>query len=254
MQGRFIDSALIAGLVIVFTFILYVLFFSAPNAEPPLPPADTAPTEELSAAEAQTPNGADVIPLIPDEEAPAAESFEPEPDTANSSEAQDTAAGTDAAGTDAADTGNPETEDTDDANATSNATDETLDSADRVAAEATEAASDAGDNRAPQAALLPEGAFDLERVGFSFVTGGAGACGIVLEPWEHVAVSPDILERYPCGTVLTLELDDSVAGRSSAQVTVADTMPPTKVRTVNVYVGADEPALEYGVQSGRVEP
>lgn len=106
----------------------------------------------------------------------------------------------------------------------------------------------------PDAAPLPAGAVDLERIGFSFATGGEGACGTVLEPWLHVAVSRDILARYPCGSELTVALDEEVAGRSSVQVVVGDTMGSSFSRTVNIYVSPDEPAFEYGVQTGRLEP
>ena len=100
---------------------------------------------------------------------------------------------------------------------------------------------------------LPEGAFDLERIGFSFA-GATGACSVPLEAWRHVAVSRDILAEYPCGSEITITLDDPVAGRDSFEAIVGDTMNPSKVRTVNIYVAPDEPALEYGVAAGRLEP
>jgi hypothetical protein len=98
-------------------------------------------------------------------------------------------------------------------------------------------------------APLPEGAIDLERVGFSFVTGGTGSCNIVLEPWQHVAVSLDLREKYPCGSEITITLDEEVAGRTSFKAIVADSIRDAE-RTVNVYVGQDEPALEYGIKDG----
>jgi hypothetical protein len=100
---------------------------------------------------------------------------------------------------------------------------------------------------------LPEGAVDLERVGFSFVTGGAGACNIVLEPWQHIAVSSDLRAIYPCGTEVTITLDEEVAGRTSFRAIVADGIRNAE-RTVNIYVGQDEPALEYGLKDGTLEP
>jgi hypothetical protein len=100
---------------------------------------------------------------------------------------------------------------------------------------------------------LPEGAIDLERVGFSYVTGGVGACNIVLEPWQHVAVSLDLREQYPCGTEITITLDEEVGGRTTFNATVADGIRNAE-RTVNVYVGTDEPALEYGVRDGTLNP
>ena len=96
---------------------------------------------------------------------------------------------------------------------------------------------------------LPEGEIDLERVGFSFVTGGTGSCNIVLEPWQHVAVSLDLREQYPCGSEVTITLNEEVAGRTSFRAIVADSIRNAE-RTVNVYVGTDEPALEYGIKDG----
>jgi 3D (Asp-Asp-Asp) domain-containing protein len=129
--------------------------------------------------------------------------------------------------------------------------------------EATEAAStpdtpSAEDTASSQAEApaesLPAGAFDLERIGFSFATGGAGACSVPLEAWRHVAVSRDILESYPCGSEVTITFDEEVAGRNSVQAIVGDTMGSSFSRTVNVYVASDEPANEYGVKTGRLEP
>ena len=94
----------------------------------------------------------------------------------------------------------------------------------------------------------------LQRVGFSFTTGGAGACGIVLEPWEHVAVSRDLLAVYGCGTEITIELADETAGRTRVDLIVADTMNEQFTRTANIYVAPDEPALAYGVTEGRLVP
>jgi hypothetical protein len=98
-------------------------------------------------------------------------------------------------------------------------------------------------------APLPEGTIDLERVGFSYVTGGVGSCNIVLEPWQHVAVSLDLREKYPCGSEITITLDEEVAGRTSFKAIVGDSIRNAE-RTVNVYVGQDEPALEYGIKDG----
>jgi 3D (Asp-Asp-Asp) domain-containing protein len=101
---------------------------------------------------------------------------------------------------------------------------------------------------------LPDGALELNRIGFSFVTGGPGACGVVLESWKHVAVSRDILSKYPCGSAITIQLDKPVAGRDSFTAIVGDTMNPVHDLTVNVYVATDEPALQYGVQDGALIP
>ncbi|MGL4610992.1 MAG: hypothetical protein ACRCYY_15160 [Trueperaceae bacterium] len=94
-----------------------------------------------------------------------------------------------------------------------------------------------------------EGSVDLERVGFSYVTGGVGSCNVVLEPWRHVAVSLDLRETYPCGSEITLVLNEEVAGRGFVRAVVGDSIRNAE-RTVNIYVGQDEPALQYGVNDG----
>ena len=101
---------------------------------------------------------------------------------------------------------------------------------------------------------VPPGPVQLERVGFSFVTGGAGACGIVLEPWRHIAVSRELLAAYGCGAEVTVSLEDEKAGRQQFEAVVADTMNPSFTRTVNIYVGEDEPALQYGITTGVLRP
>ncbi len=97
---------------------------------------------------------------------------------------------------------------------------------------------------------LAAGEVQLESVGFSFVTGGAGACGVVLEPWVHVAVSRDLLADLGCGAEIQIELADEVGGNTMVNATIGDTMNPSHTLTVNVYVGQDEPALEYGRTTG----
>jgi 3D (Asp-Asp-Asp) domain-containing protein len=98
------------------------------------------------------------------------------------------------------------------------------------------------------------GPVELGRVGFSFVTGGPGACGVELEPWTHVAVSRELLDAYGCGAEVTVTLADETAGRTRFEAVVADTMNEGRSRTVNVYVGEDEPALSYGVTAGTIAP
>jgi len=110
----------------------------------------------------------------------------------------------------------------------------------------------AAEPAAPRA--VPPGTVVLERVGFSFVTGGAGACGVVLEPWRHVAVSRDLLAAYGCGTEVTVTLDDPAGGRSEVEGVIGDTMNPSFERTVNVYVAEDEPAFDYGLTTGTFTP
>jgi 3D (Asp-Asp-Asp) domain-containing protein len=101
---------------------------------------------------------------------------------------------------------------------------------------------------------LPEGSLELNRIGFSYVTSGPGACGMILKPWKHVAVSRDILEKYPCGSSITIQLDKAVAGRNSLTAVVGDTMNPIHELTVNIYVDTNEPALNYGVRDGQLIP
>lgn len=103
---------------------------------------------------------------------------------------------------------------------------------------------------ADAAAALPVGSVPLERIGFAYATGSEGACGVPLTAWGHVAVSRDLLAAYPCGTAVTLTLDDEIAGRREVTAQVGDTMGAEIVATVNIFVGQDEPALEYGVTSG----
>lgn len=123
------------------------------------------------------------------------------------------------------------------------------------AAEGDDEAADAG-LAAPAATPprdLPPGTLELERIGYSFVTGGPGSCGVVLEAWTHVAVSRDLLEAYGCGAEVTVTLDDPVDGRTEVLAVIGDTMNPSFSRTVNVYVGEDEPAFEYGLTTGTFE-
>ncbi len=96
----------------------------------------------------------------------------------------------------------------------------------------------------------PVAGVPVERVGFAYATGSEGACGVPLTAWSYVAVSRDLLEAYPCGTAVTLSFEDEIAGRSSVTAQVGDTMGADITDTVNVFVGEDEPALEYGVTSG----
>jgi hypothetical protein len=102
--------------------------------------------------------------------------------------------------------------------------------------------------------VVPPGTVALERVGFSFATGGTGACGVVLEPWRHVAVSRDLLAAYGCGAEVVVTLDDPAGGRSEFVGAIGDTMNPSFELTVNVYVGADEPAFQYGLTTGTFTP
>ena len=100
----------------------------------------------------------------------------------------------------------------------------------------------------------PAGGVRLERIGFAYATGSEGACGVPLTAWGHVALSRDLLDDFPCGTAVTLTLDDAIAGRQSITAQVGDTMGAEVTGTVNLFVGQDEPALEYGVTGGTLSP
>lgn len=96
----------------------------------------------------------------------------------------------------------------------------------------------------------PANSVPLERIGFAYATGSEGACGVPLTAWGYVAVSRDLLADYPCGSAVTLTLDDEIAGRRVVTAQVGDTMGAEIAATVNIFVGEDEPALEYGVTRG----
>ena len=98
------------------------------------------------------------------------------------------------------------------------------------------------------------GTTEVERIGFAFATGSEGACGVPLTAWAFVAVSRDLLAAYPCGTAVTLTLNDEIAGRREVTAQVGDTMGAEIVNTVNIFVGEGEPALEYGVTQGSLSP
>lgn len=191
MREKVIDTALIAGLVIVAVVIVFTLFSPLPRSRSAASPSGTeASAPAPSSAVDETAGDAPDLTLV----VPGAE-----PEAPARAEASD---------------GTP----------------------DEAAAEP------------PSANAIP-----LERIGFSYA-GVVGACNVELEPWQHVAVSRDILERYPCGSEVTVVLDETVAGRRSVRATVADTMGPTAERTANIYIDPSEPAAEYGVTTGRLEP
>jgi hypothetical protein len=100
-----------------------------------------------------------------------------------------------------------------------------------------------------------EGSIALDRIGFDYARGNVGACNIPLEPWQHVAVSRDLLRDYGCGTQVIVVLPETIGGRDQVVATVADTMSPSVQRTVNVFISPDEPALEYGLlDAGQFAP
>jgi len=87
-------------------------------------------------------------------------------------------------------------------------------------------------------------------VSFAFAN-GVGACNIPLQPWRHVAVSPDLMATYGCGVTVRVTLTEPVAGRTTVTAVIADLMGPALNR-INIFVAPDEPALQYGVVAGSI--
>jgi hypothetical protein len=219
MRDRWVDIALISALVVIAGTIVVTLFGrpAAPRIQAGATPrVEVAPVAEVAPVEPETPEAVpeEIVPVTPVEDEVALE-----PQTT------------------------PEQP---------QATQETENAP--VEPEVAEAGvAEAVEPQNTSATPLPEGAIDLERVGFSFVTGGVGACNVVLEPWQHVAVSLDLREKYPCGTEITITLNEEVAGKTTFKAIVGDSIRNAE-RTVNVYVGKDEPALEYGIKDGVLNP
>lgn len=254
MKNRTIDLALIAGLVLVAGAIVWTLFSlggTAPGSLPDPGPAASDGAGDPAGGGAGGSDGRGVVPVDPDGGAAGGGGVTGEgdavggdagrqasPDDATTNGGVAPLAPGDAAG-DGASGGEA---DGPPGGAVDGPVDGTVDGADAQLP-------------AAQAPPVPEsGPVDLSRIGFSFVTGGAGACGVVLEPWTHVAVSRELLEAYGCGAEVTVTLDDPTDGRTQLLATVADTMNPSFSRTVNIYVGEDEPALAYGLTTGTIAP
>jgi hypothetical protein len=219
MRERWVDIALISALVLIAGTIVFTLF----GSPRPRVQAGTAPQVSTAGEQPVTATSEEVVPIAPLEESTTGENTA-EPGTN--------------------DPGTNDNEQATNEQAVNEQGNET------VTAPLDEApATVTPEVRAP----LPEGAIKLERIGFSYVTGGTGSCNIVLEPWQHVAVSLDLRETYPCGSEITITLNESVAGKTSFKAIVADSIRNAE-RTVNVYVGQDEPALEYGIKDGQLSP
>jgi len=265
MKNRTIDLALIAGLVLVAGAIVWTLFSLGGTSQGSLPNA--GPTASDGAGDpagggAGGPDGRGVVPVAPDGgpgagEGGAGEGGDDDADRQESLDADASNGGVAplAPGEVATDRGDASSDGS--GEASGGADDGADDGTDAATGGADASPRDGPDPQVPaaQAPPVPEsGPVQLGRIGFSFVTGGAGACEIVLEPWTHVAVSRELLEAYGCGAEVTLTLDDPTDGRTRVQATVADTMNPSFSRTVNIYVGQDEPALAYGLTEGTIEP
>lgn len=235
VKNRMVDIALLVGLVLVAGAIVWTLF-SLGRDPAPAGPDRTAPQTENGAP--ANGDGGRVVPVAPGGE-----------DAAENGDAAGAGDGAEASGAGAGD-GN---DDGEGEGAAADAGDDDGNDDGGVGAAAEDRPNP--DVPADEAPPLPdEGPVELGRIGFSYVTGGAGACGIVLEAWTHVAVSRELLEAYGCGAEVTVTLDDETADRTEFDAVIGDTMNPVRSRTVNVYVGEDEPALEFGLTSGTLIP
>ncbi len=76
------------------------------------------------------------------------------------------------------------------------------------------------------------------------------ACGRNIGPWIQIAVSRDLLQYFPCRSLVRIELDRPVAGVEWFDAIVYDTMNPRFRNTVDVLVSVREPARTYGVTTG----
>lgn len=217
-KGRLVDILLIITLVLVAFGITYTLLTLNRGQTSP-PPAATTPADP-PAESAAAPVDSD-LPVVPDGLPGDPEGL---PVIGGGPADEDGAAADPDAGAEADDPAESEVTADDDA--------------------------DEADEEPAPPRTLAEGELELESVGFSFVTGGAGACGVVLEAWEHVAVSRELLADLGCGAEVQLELADEVGGRTFVNATIGDTMNPSHTMTVNIYVGEDEPAFEYGRTTG----
>lgn len=250
MKPRLLDLVLLVALVVVSGAIVWTLFSlgRGTNAVPTGNGGNGSNDAAMVLPDDDTDDGNRVVPVAPGGAAPepagdGGETAIAAAGDGNQEAPDDTAdAADDAPGDDAAAGGDGD-DDGDDGDAQ---TSEGGDVGPIPTGDALPAASEAGPP--------PDGEVALERIGFSFVTGGAGACGVTLEPWEHVAVSRELLDAYGCGAEITVTMAEPIGDRTTFQATVADTMNETFSRTVNVYVGEDEPAMAYGLTRGDLVP
>jgi hypothetical protein len=242
MRSRAIDIALLLGLVAVAGAIMWTLFSLGGQRSSPTPA--TRPPDQTAPVAPGDP--ARVVPVSPGpaEDAPAdAPADAPPPASPPTAPA--------IAGDDADDDADEDEADVGEAPVATPA--EPAEPAEPAPAPPGPLAGqpEGGADAAPP---VPAGTVDIERIGFSFVTGGPGACGVVLEAWTHVAVSRELLAAYGCGARVRVTLSDAAGERSEFEGVVGDTMNPVFARTLNVYVGEDEPALEYGLTTGTITP
>ncbi len=271
MKDRLIDGVLLIGLVVAAGTIVWTLLSLGGGSAPS--PSSTVPSSSMAREEgAAAPSG--IVPLAPDAASPLTEMSVEVPADVPTGAAADT--GSEDAGTRSGDTSPlivaveptpPGGSGQDDAPSVApgdEATNAAGDDAPLVALDATVrnevedtngGADEMGETVAAAEPPVPSsGPVRLARVGFSFATGGSGACGIELEAWRHVAVSRELLAAYGCGAEVALTFDEPVAERTSVTLIVGDTMNESWSRTVNVYVAQDEPALSYGLATGTLTP
>ncbi len=245
MNQRQIDLALLAGIGVLLLAILFLAFSAAPSSRQ----SDIGnPAQEASQVTGQEigPGGRVLRGADGDAVGAGAPGVSPSGAGTRVGEGQQNE-GEGAANvlgeTDVAESGTAS--DASQAEETSSTTPSAADTLEPIAATA-EPVGDTGSSPEP----LAGGEERLERVGFAFVTGSMGACGVPLQPWQHVAVSRDLLDRYGCGATVELTLSDEVAGRQQVRAQIGDTMGAEIAGTVNIFVAQDEPALEYGVTEG----
>lgn len=90
---------------------------------------------------------------------------------------------------------------------------------------------------------------------FYYPTGQHSACAKskrsprTLGPWAQVALSPDLMRRYPCGTRVYVRFARPVAGVRGFHATVYDRTAARFRGRVDVLVARHEPARTYGLRS-----
>ncbi len=270
MKERFVDFALlialgIIGLAIVFTLINLGRDRTPGGATAPTQTAQTdiSPTEPAGVAASQVASSEGVASEQASSAETGAEAVTPADATTNNNAEPSAEPANDATGTEPAEAATPvevipALVDAAEGNAADGVADSVVVSG--VANGAVEAGAATGGVSGEEDATaiasttasspLPTGTEALSRIGFNFATGQEGACSIPLEPWQHVAVSRDLLAEYGCGAQVTVTLPEPVNGREEVTAVIADTMGPAAQQTVNIYVAPDEPAFDYGLLEG----
>lgn len=95
-------------------------------------------------------------------------------------------------------------------------------------------------------------------ISFYYPTGKAPYCRgkvknlPVFRPWHSVALSHDLLRKYPCGTRLLVRFDKSLFGTRMVYVTVQDRTAARFSNRVDMLVSPGENAHDYGLRSGSI--